>query len=170
MQIGANCEGEPCIESASTAAQRQTTVIAHLKSRQLPLFAITLQSRAARHCNGANDEHYSGQKTITQYLTLWPSPVLCFLQEQSIPIPLYCINVVLMLGQRLRRWPNIKTTSIQCLVFAGVGTNLNGQKLSTPLPGAYGMLSRPLVFYYNPGYLGIGQGLPIIERCPGWRT
>ena len=27
-------------------------------------------------------------------------------------------EVVLMLGQRRRRWPNIKTTSEQCLVFA----------------------------------------------------
>ena len=29
------------------------------------------------------------------------------------------IDVVLMLGQRLRRWHNIKTTSIQCLIFSG---------------------------------------------------
>ena len=30
-------------------------------------------------------------------------------------------NVVSMLGQRHRRWVNIKTTSGQCLVFAGLG-------------------------------------------------
>ena len=28
-------------------------------------------------------------------------------------------NVGLMLGQRHRRWPNIKPTLLQCVVFAG---------------------------------------------------
>ena len=32
-------------------------------------------------------------------------------------------NVVLMLGQRRRRWPNIKTTLDQCIVFAGYSAN-----------------------------------------------
>ena len=30
----------------------------------------------------------------------------------------YLTNDVLMLGQRLRRWPNIKTTLVQCLLTA----------------------------------------------------
>ena len=31
----------------------------------------------------------------------------------------HCNNDVLMLAQRLRRWPNIKTSLLQCVVFAG---------------------------------------------------
>ena len=31
----------------------------------------------------------------------------------------HCTNADLMLGHRLRRWPNIKSALVQCLVFAG---------------------------------------------------
>ena len=40
-----------------------------------------------------------------------------------------CTNAVLMLSQRLKRWPNIKTALVHCLVFAGcpvVGVILSG--------------------------------------------
>ena len=38
-------------------------------------------------------------------------------------------NVVLMLVQRLRRWPNIKTTSVKCVMFAGIYLYLTISKL-----------------------------------------
>ena len=40
-------------------------------------------------------------------------------------------DVVLMLGQRRRRWPNVKTTLDQRLVFAGQG-HIMGQVYSPP--------------------------------------
>ena len=49
--------------------------------------------------------------------TKWTTP-------WSLSIPVYTrhwADVVLMLGQRRRRWTNIKTTPVQCLVFAGIG-------------------------------------------------
>ena len=48
--------------------------------------------------------------------------MLCNLQRQSIYTTANMRNgsdVKLMLGQHLRRWPNINPTYDQCLVFAG---------------------------------------------------
>ena len=43
-------------------------------------------------------------------------------QRETIPASTtHWNNVGLMLGHRLRRWPNIKPTLFQCVVFAGMG-------------------------------------------------
>ena len=43
---------------------------------------------------------------------------MCWLLAYTMPTRRW-IDVVLMLGHRLRRWPNIKTTSVQRFVFHG---------------------------------------------------
>ena len=47
-----------------------------------------------------------------------------------------------MLAHRLRRWSNIKTTLGQCLMFAGVFSQLMSSQLST---GSYLLMGRGVV-------------------------
>ena len=54
-------------------------------------------------------------------------------------------NVVLLLGRRRRRWPNIKTLLAQCLVFAGIGSRQLRPEVTAP--------TTPLLLFRSQAWL-----------------
>ena len=93
-------------------------------------------------------------------------------QHAMVPVDhAHCLNADLMLGHRLWRWPNIKPTWTECLVFSGsVATShigLSNTKL--PTPGIWMLsaadLRRLLNVPLTPGDIGPASIQCILFSC-----